>query len=78
MYWNGAGTGTQIVMTQEKKEAVTQLAPRRACTASPAVVIGATILSSVLFLAAIATALTAAATSLVSVWCVPVLIKSIL
>ena len=48
--WNGAGTGVQTVTMQKQKEAVTQLAPRRARTASSAVVVGTTIWIAVLFL----------------------------
>ena len=76
MYGNGAGTGLQTVVTMQKqKEEVTQLAPRRGGTASSAVVVGTAIRSTVLFLTVTATTFTAATATLVSVLCVPVLIK---
>ena len=75
MYGNGAGTGLQTVTMQKQKEEVTQLVLRLGLTASTAVVVGSAVLRSVLFLAVAAAALAAAATSLVSVWCVPVLNK---
>lgn len=75
MYGNGAGTGLQTVTMQKQKEEVTQLAPRRGRTASTAVVVGTTIRTSVLFLAVADSTLTTAPATLVSVWCVPVLIK---
>ena len=75
MYVNGAGIGLQIVMTQQQKVEATQLVLRLGLTASTAVVIGAAILTTVLFLAVTSTALAAAAAILVSAWCVPVLIK---
>lgn len=75
MYGNGAGTGLQTVTIQKQKVEATQLAPRRARTASAAVVVGAAIRTTVLFLAVAATTRTVASSTLVSVWCVPVLIK---
>ena len=75
MYWNGAGTGLQTVTMQKQKEEVTQLVPRRTRSASAAVVVGAAILTAVLFLAVSTTTLAAATVSLVSVLYVPVLIK---
>ena len=75
MYGNGAGTGLQTVTMQKQKEEVTQLVLRLGLTASTAVVVGAAVLTSVLFLAVTTSALTAAAATLVSVWCVPVLNK---
>ena len=47
MFWNGAGTGTQVVITEEHKEAVTQPAPRRAQSASFVEVVQITILTTV-------------------------------
>ena len=75
MYGNGVGTGRQVVMTQAQKEAVTQLAPRRARTASTAVVVGSAIRAAAPLLTVATSARTTAAASLVSVWCVPVLNK---
>jgi hypothetical protein len=64
-------------MTQEKKEAVIQLVLRLGLTASVAVVVGTTVLTAVQFLAVAASALTTAAAALVSVLCVPVLIRKL-
>jgi hypothetical protein len=62
-------------MTQQQKVEATQLALRLGLTASTAVVVGSTILTAVLFLAVATASLSGASTTLVSVWCVPVLIK---
>ena len=72
---NGAGTGLQIAIIQAQKEVVTQLVLRLGLAASTAVVVGASILASVLFLTVTTAALASATTSLVSVLCVPVLSK---
>ena len=72
---NGAGTGLQVSMMKIQKVATTQPVPRRALTALSAVVVGTTILTAVRFLAVATTTLTTAATTLVSVMCVPVLNK---
>ena len=75
MYGNGAGTGMQEITIAKQKVAAIQRVPRRVLTASTAVVVGTTTLKARLFLAAAATALTTAASVLVSGWCVPVLNK---
>ena len=75
MYWNGAGTGLQTVTMQKQKEEVTQLVLWLGLTASTAVVVGAAIRTSVLFLAVTTSARTAAAAALAFVLCVPVLNK---
>ena len=49
---------------------------RLGLAASAAVVVGSSLMTSVQFLAVTTTALTIATTTLVSAWCVPVLIKS--
>ena len=73
MYLNGAGTGIQIVMTQQQKVEATQLVLRLGLAASAAVVHGSAILLPVLFLSVSSPTLTTSAAFLVSVWCVPVL-----
>lgn len=70
MYGNGAGTGLQTVTMQKQKEAATQLVPRRATTASTAVVVGTTVRTAAPFLAVAATTRTPATTILASVLCV--------
>ena len=76
MYGNGAGTGLQKSMIQRKKVAAIQRVPRRVAAASFVVVVGSTPLTERLFLVVATTPPTAAATFLVSGWCVPVLNKT--
>ena len=76
MYGNGAGTGKQTVTMKKQKVEATQPVPRRALTASFAVVVGTTVRAAVLFLGVVTAAtLTTATAAMVSVLCVPVLNK---
>ena len=59
------------VQINKKGKGFKEYVPRRARTASTAVVVGTTIQTTVLFLTVTTTTLTTATTTLVSVWCVP-------